>query len=181
MLDVRTHVVVESHLAHMRLAEFSEATVYSRYRALTRMAAHFPGTSLLDLDSDDLMAWRMDIAHLTPDAVVHYVSHAHAFYEWAIDYGHVTADPSAKLPTPRLARRLPRPISEDDLDEAVRQAPDRVRPWLVLAGWAGLRAKEIALLDRSNVLDTARPPVITRASPRRGRPPPSATSTSTAT
>jgi integrase len=43
---------------------------------------------------------------------------------------------------------------------AVASAPPRVRPWLVLAGWAGLRAKEIALLRRETVLDTATPPVI---------------------
>ncbi|HEY5986678.1 MAG TPA: site-specific integrase, partial [Streptosporangiaceae bacterium] len=36
----------------------------------------------------------------------------------------------------------------------------RVRPWLVLAGWAGLRAKEIAYLQRENVLDTAPMPHI---------------------
>jgi integrase/recombinase XerC len=43
---------------------------------------------------------------------------------------------------------------------AVAGAPLRIRPWLVLAGWCGLRACEIAGLRRENVLDTARPPVL---------------------
>src|SRR5258708_25766247 len=57
-------------------------------------------------------------------------------------------------------RILPRPISEDDLEAALACASPRIRPWLVLAGWAALRAKEIALLRRECVLDTARHPVI---------------------
>jgi site-specific recombinase XerD len=40
---------------------------------------------------------------------------------------------------------------------AVAGAPARIRPMLVLAGWAGLRAKEIALLRRACVLDTTEP------------------------
>jgi integrase len=64
------------------------------------------------------------------------------------------------VPVPRVGRRLPRPISEADLFTALRQAPPRIRPLLVLAAWAGLRAKEIARLRRQHVLDTARPPVL---------------------
>ena len=41
---------------------------------------------------------------------------------------------------------------------ALAHADDRVRPWLVLAGWAGFRAREIALLRRENVLETQVPP-----------------------
>src|SRR5260221_98637 len=68
--------------------------------------------------------------------------------------------PAGGRPFPPARRGLPRPVSEDDLEAALAYASPRVRPWLVLAGWAGLRAKEIALLMRESVLDTARPPVI---------------------
>src|SRR5262249_56654858 len=68
--------------------------------------------------------------------------------------------PPPALPVPRRGRRLPRPIGEKELLAAVTAAPDRVRPWLVLAGWAGLRAVEIARLRRDNVLDTRQPPVL---------------------
>ena len=47
---------------------------------------------------------------------------------------------------------------------AVATAPPRVRPWLVLAAWAGFRACEVAKLRRENVLDTAAPPVLLVAS-----------------
>ena len=41
---------------------------------------------------------------------------------------------------------------------ALAHAGERVRPWLVLAGWAGLRAREIAYLRRECILDTHAPP-----------------------
>jgi integrase len=43
---------------------------------------------------------------------------------------------------------------------ALDHASRRVRPWLVLAAWAGLRACEISGLRRENVLDSAVPPVL---------------------
>jgi integrase len=61
---------------------------------------------------------------------------------------------------PRIGRRLPRPVSEPDLMRALAMATPRIRPWLVLAGWCGLRAKEIAYLRRECVLETAGPPVL---------------------
>jgi integrase len=92
--------------------------------------------------------------------VVTYASHLRGFYEWCEHEGLVTGNPVTGLPLPRLGRRLPRPIGEEDLMRAVALAPPRVRPWLILAAWCGLRSKEIAYLRRENILDTVRPPVL---------------------
>ena len=71
---------------------------------------------------------------------------------------------------PRSGRTIPRPIGDDDLFAALETAPPRVRPWLVLAAWAGLRAKEIALLRRECVLDTlARPALLIATDATKGR------------
>jgi len=115
--------------------------------------------NLLDAAPADLAAWRESLT-VAPSTVVAYVSHAQGFYAWAQNTGLIAANPAAGLPVPRLGRRIPRPISEPDLLAALGRAPRRVRPWLVLAGWAGLRAKEIAYLRRENVLDTAWMPVL---------------------
>src|SRR6266436_6248051 len=74
------------------------------------------------------------------------------------------AAPTIDKRSPLLARRLPRPIPDDHLLYALAQAPARIRPWLVLAGWCGLRAKEIALLRRERVIETGRPPGLLIAS-----------------
>jgi integrase/recombinase XerC len=155
--------VLRAHLDYLRLEGLAFSTIASRRRALARMAAALGPCPLLTAGPGDLLAWRAALA-VGPGTVSGYVSHAHQFYAWAVSAGLIRANPAAGLPVPRRARRLPRPIGEADLMRAVACAPDRIRLWIVLAAWCGLRAKEIAYLRRENILLTARPPVILIAS-----------------
>lgn len=150
-----------AHLGHLRLRNLSPSTVRQRHYALARLARH------LECDTEDLLAlipadirkWQTEIAHLSPRYRSSWHSHVKAFYTWAAgEYG--VSDPTTVLVSVQLPRRLPNPISELDLDMAIRCAPDRLRPWLVLAAYAGLRAAEIANLTREQVRDTADPPVL---------------------
>src|SRR5258708_33099603 len=181
--------VLAAHLAHLRLLGRSERTVYDRERAVIRLAAWlevryslearkpcgapctqnsgagFGGSSqkppslLLDATPVDLAAWR---ASLTggDQAVVVYCAPVAGFYDFAVTRGIRPDNPAAGLPVPSPPRGIPRPVSEEDLAAALACASPRVRPWLVLAGCAGFPAKEIALLRRESVLDTAVPPVL---------------------
>ena len=142
---------VVAHLEWLRLRGLSEGTIGGRRRALARMTVMLP-CPLLEATPSDLLAWRAGLRGLGPSATLNYVTHAHQFYGWAVARGLISANPAAGLPVPRRPRRLPRPIDEAELMAALAAAPPRVRPWLVLAGWAGLRAKEIAGLRRENVL-----------------------------
>ena len=164
--------VVAEHLADLRLRGLAEATtIYARQRALTRLAAwlteyyaHLPGAphgnaSLLDATAGDLLEWRRALT-VSPRSTGPYVDHVRGFYTWLQATGRATGNPAAGIPVPRAHRSLPRPIAETDLLAALDLAPRRVRPWLVLGGWAGLRAKEIALLRRENVAATAAQPFI---------------------
>jgi integrase/recombinase XerC len=155
---MRADSVVGAHLRFLELCGQTPGSVYCRRRALARMAIALP-VPLVDAAVEDLAAWREQLA-VGPGTVVGYVSHAREFYAWAVMAGLREDNPAEALPVPRLGRRLPRPIGQADLFAAVGGAPDRIRPWLVLAGWCGLRAKEIALLRRECVLDTARPPLL---------------------
>jgi len=151
--------VLAACLQSMRHRGRAAGTIEARHRALLRMAAAIP-VPLLDAAPADLAAWRAGL-HVTGNTVITYVSHAKEFYRFAIAAGlHPGPNPAAGLDVPKQVRGLPRPAGEADLMRAVALAPARVRPWLVLAGWAGLRAREIALLRRERVLDTALPPVL---------------------
>src|SRR5260221_9768194 len=150
--------ILARHLDELRLLGQSEGTIYARRRAIERMASII-GTPLLEATQGDLRAWRAGL-RVTDNTAVHYASHARRFFDWAVAAGLMDHNPARGLLVPFLTRGLPRPIGEDDLLSAVTGAPARIRPWLVLAGWAGLRAKEIAYLRRERVLDTAAPPVL---------------------
>lgn len=158
---------VRRHLQHLRLQGLSEDTITARRRALIRLRTHLR-SDLTEATADQLMAWREGLT-VAPKTIGTYISHVSRFYDWAVGDGLLPANPARGLPVPRPPRRLPRPIAEQDLMAAVAGAPERIRPWLVLAGWAGLRAKEIALLRRENVLDhTPQPMIIVAADATKG-------------
>jgi integrase len=149
---------IEDHLEHLRLLGHSNTTIYGRATFLRMLGRALP-VALLSATGAHLAAWRAGLA-VSDEVIVHYVSAAASFYGWAVREGLRPDNPAAGLPVPRTGRRLPRPVGELDLMRALALASPRVRPWLVLAGWAGLRAKEIAFLRREAVLDTAAPPVL---------------------
>lgn len=150
--------VLYAHLEFLRQRGQTPGSVEARRRALLRMARTIPAP-LLEASPGQLAAWRASLT-VTPNTVVGYVSHARDFYAWAITTGYREDNPAKDLPVPKLTRGLPRPIGEAALMDAVINAPHRIRPWLVLAGWAGLRACEISGLKRERVLDTATPPAL---------------------
>ena len=53
-------------------------------------------------------------------------------------------------------------ISEADLERALELAPPDIRPFVLLAGWAGLRCREIAELRATDLLWTGEPAIMVR-------------------
>lgn len=156
----RMPAYLDAHLKWLRLRGLAANSIYQRGRAVTRLHATL-GINLFTATEAMMQGWRSGLeCRLSHQGIACEVSHVRQFFDWAVEAGYMPANPAARLAVPRLGRRLPRPIGEHDLFAAVACAPPRIRPWLVLAGWAGLRAKEIALLRRSAVLDTARPPYL---------------------
>lgn len=151
------------YLRHLRDLEYSPATIYTRERQLLRLQ-HFlaPRDLIADVDEDDLLRWQHDdLTHCGPKARATAIAHVRGFYRWADLHDHLPRkNPARRLQRPRLPRALPRPIAEDDLLLAIETAPMRIRPWIALAGWAGMRACEIAQLRREDILDNVESPVV---------------------
>lgn len=76
-----------------------------------------------------------------------YLVQLRTFYRWAIDDDLLVADPTAKIKGPRGRRRLPRPMEPDDFSAALMTARPRLRTWLLLGGFAGLRCCDMAGLQ----------------------------------
>lgn len=146
------------HLEWLALRGLRPSTIEARRNALLRLE-RAAGKRLVEITERDLTSWQAGL-RLSPKAHQAEVSHLRQFFRWAVDRGFVPSDPTRKLVTPRVHKPLPRPISEERLSLAIDNAPDRVRPWLILASHAGLRACEIAGLQRRDILDEADPPLI---------------------
>lgn len=75
-----------------------------------------------------------------------------SFFRWAIRQGHTTYDPTVRMDRPRLPRRLPRPIVDAELADALAGADLRELAVLSLAAFCGLRRCEVAWLTTDRVL-----------------------------
>jgi integrase/recombinase XerC len=155
---VRVPLIVAAHLAWMRQEGLAESTIDKRRRVLARVSA-FTGAPVWDATEHQLADWRAGLT-AGPDAIAADLSQVREFFRWLQLEGLRDDNPARRLARPKLARRLPRPIPDDQLLCALQLAPPRIRPWLVLAAWMGFRAKEIALLRRERVIETGRPPGI---------------------
>ena len=131
-------------------------TVIERTRTLERLALRGP---LLELTTDEIEEW-LDDQRITIRSRGAYLSHIHAFYAWCVIAGHRIDDPTTPIDRPRLPKKVPRPIGDADLEMALSMADARMRCWLTLACYAGLRCMEISQLTREDVLDSHDPPLL---------------------
>lgn len=75
------------------------------------------------------------------------------FYSWAVRAGHVDVDPTQWLHSIRAASRIPKPIPEHLLADALAAADREQARMLMLGGWAGLRRSEIARVHSDDISD----------------------------
>ena len=131
------------HLEWMQLQGRAERTLRARREAVVRLA-EFLGCDPLGASYEQLYGWQRHLRRTSLDWVRHQTAMVRPYYRWLQAAGHRDDNPAVLLVAPRPRRRVPRPISEERLRHAVELAPARVLPWLLLAGWSGLRAAEVA-------------------------------------
>jgi integrase/recombinase XerC len=142
----------------MRLRNLSPRYIEVRTITLRRVARQI-GRDPLTATPETLRDWQQK-RRVAPATLYGEISHLIGYTQWAWDEGLIGHDPCALLVTPKLSRRVPRPAVEAELLQAIATAPRRVRLMLVLAGFEGLRAIELARLERCDILESASPPVM---------------------
>lgn len=142
--------VIASHLDFLRWSNLSSGTIAQRRYALLRLARFFPDIDLLDITAEHIGVFRdrlkRDGQPLCQASQSGELKHYRGFYQWALLEGLIDQDPMLRVPMPRLPAWLPHPIPEAELADALATARERIRPWYLLAAYAGLRASEIAAL-----------------------------------
>lgn len=139
--------MVEDHLRYLGRRNLRPSTITQRRRALDRLSRNH---DLARVSTEDIEDW-LDARDMGPEARATEISHLRGFYKWAVMEERLERDPTLRLVRPRLARKLPRPMSESDLQMAVDLATEPIRSMLMLAAFAGLRACEIAGLEGDHV------------------------------
>jgi integrase len=142
---------IEQHLSDIARQNARPRTIKSRREILLKVERE--AGDLAELGRDDLNAWLDRYPRASTRAT--YLGHLRSFYRWACENDVLERDPTSGIRTPKVPRRLPRPISEAELRDALATATPMVRAWVTLASYCGLRSCEIAAM-RGEHVDRAR-------------------------
>jgi len=105
----------------------------------------------LEFKREQLEEW-LDSRELCAKSRAVWLSHLHSFFVWGMDEEHFESDPTARIRAPKVRRKLPRPMSDEDLGLALSKATPLLRLWLLLEAFEGLRCQEVAGLRKEDVM-----------------------------
>jgi integrase/recombinase XerD len=120
---------------------WSTNTISCRRDALTKLARDC-GTPLHEVSALQLATWlgRYSTAWTRQT----YFAHARSFFGWLQRSGHRADDPTTSIPRPSKPRGAPRPVSTQQLMDALDGAGWHPFAFIVLGAYSGLRVHEIA-------------------------------------
>ncbi|HXH78728.1 tyrosine-type recombinase/integrase, partial [Nocardioides sp.] len=147
-------MLITAYMNRLRLAGYRPSTITARelcLRAYERSLADHQATVA---DATRLHVEAFLARDLAPESRRAYAGHLHGLYRWAVEEGHLSSDPTDRLPSVRIPRAVPRPIDPDDLRKAVDTAAPQMRAWLLLMAMQGLRCIEVAALRPQDVTVT---------------------------
>lgn len=143
--------LVASHLSWLTLTGARPSTIKARRTVLLAFERAAAPHRLGEVTRLDVEAYLS--RPLAPESRRTYRSHLRAFYAWCVEEQLLADDPTARVPTIRVKRGTPRPITDDELDRALSIADRRMRAWLLCMALAGLRCMEVAALRPTDLVE----------------------------
>lgn len=137
----------------------SKRTIQGRHRTLVAFFSTLGDTPAVGASRDQVRDF-LDACELGARSRYTYISTLNAFYAWAVEEGLAIVNPVKTIRRPKTPRLVPRPISSADVSTALEYADPRMRTFIALGAYAGLRTVEMAGLTREDVLDGREPPLL---------------------
>jgi integrase/recombinase XerD len=126
----------------------SETTVEYRLNHVADFARHHP--SFPNVNPMHVTGW-LGREGYAPWSRRGYYGHLHSYFAFAVENDLLAVNPMAKMRRPKPGKCVPRPLSPQQVDAVLAAARPKVRAWLILGLYAGLRAHEIAKLRAEDV------------------------------
>jgi integrase/recombinase XerD len=151
-LGVATVTVVQEFLEWCRERGYSPDTI-KLYRWTLNRWVLWVGDPLT-ATADDVRAWLATFSGHSASTRSSYRGILASLYRWAHEWAElIDRNPMLKVPSPKLPKRKPRPITMAQYETVLGSAEGRMLCWLLLGGEAGLRRAEIATLERAALID----------------------------
>lgn len=136
-------------VAHMRAEGLAKRTLGERPQVVLRAVAAL-GCTPLTLDETGIVGWLGTLPK--PSTRATYFGALRAWSRWLVLTDRRQDDPTARLRTPRVPRRLPRPVNNNQLEQVLAtRMHRRTRVMVHLATYQGLRVHEVAKVHGADI------------------------------
>jgi integrase/recombinase XerC len=151
-LPVEDQRLIRRHLMSLKAINRAPKTIEDREAVIRRLAWWLRETVQTDLTGathEHLATWQHSISHLSPESRRSYTCHVRSFYGWR---SHGGEDNVAEfLIIPSIPKTQPRPMDEGSVDLSLIAIREPEKTWIALANFVGLRAGEIARIEREDI------------------------------
>lgn len=136
--------LIEAHLTRLRAQGRSPETIDDRQKLLRRLDRELPHG--LEGASDEELEQFLGQPGWAAETRGTYFSHVVGFYRWATGgrKPHLDYDPSADIERPHVAKGIPRPLSDAEVNHALEHLAGQQLDAVILALGAGMRVGEVA-------------------------------------
>ncbi|MBW8171775.1 tyrosine-type recombinase/integrase [Ornithinimicrobium sp. Arc0846-15] len=140
---------LEAFAGWLRAAARPESTIYLRTYQVRRIAGQIP--NLPSVDGETLTQWLGSQAW-KPDTKRSYRSALTIYFGWLHASGRITSNPTLGMPIVTGSHALPRPATDESVQQALATADDRVRLMIRIQATLGLRRGEVARVHTRDVV-----------------------------
>lgn len=145
--------LIDHYIRHLERSSDSTQTPRDRRGILERLNRELPH-GVGQVSTEDLARW-LYRPEWSQNTRATYYRCIKSFYAWASDPGDpwITGNPALKLERVTSPPAVPRACTDEQLAGLIQQLPEPFRTWAVIAAYQGLRAGEIAGLDREHITE----------------------------
>jgi integrase len=136
---------ITNYRNHLQSQGYRPASIAAKCDTVTLLVRYAGVHDPTDLTADDVLAW-IGARGYAANTRIKYLEHVRAWCSWA-----GLPDLTADVRRPRHPVGLPKPVSEWDLEQLLEHADGRVKAWVVLGAFCGLRSFESAKVSAEDL------------------------------
>lgn len=136
-----------------RIEGYSPLTLKTYFFQSTMLQRYFGNIDMNEMTTDELKNYLIEAGeHLKPSSLGHRVRCIRSIFKWAYDEGFIKKNPAAKLKEPKLGKRIPKFLSELEIEHLRESCKSAMENALFEFFYStGCRIGEVVKLDRDDI------------------------------